>query len=194
MLRDNPMVRRFCTVNLVFALAVTQLESMFAFLMLDRFGYDAFHVAMILVLMAAVMVGIQGGGIHPLAKRFGEKNLLITGAVVMAIAFATIPQFHRVDLLLIPLVLSAGGRAISQPSMLSMVSLAAPENNLGAVMGSFQSAAALARTVGPVIAGLLYGLDQAWPFLLAAGLMGVVTWLGLDLPTMEEAAVGVAQE
>ena len=78
--------------------------------------------------------------------------------------------------------------------MLSMVSLAAPENNLGAVMGSFQSAAALARTVGPVIAGLLYGLDQAWPFLLAAGLMGVVTWLGLDLPTMEEAAVGVAQE
>jgi DHA1 family tetracycline resistance protein-like MFS transporter len=193
LLRDNLLVRRICALNLFFSLAVTQLESMFAFLMLDRFGYDARQVAMILVLMAAVMAGIQGGGIRHLAKRYGEKNLLVAGTAMMALAFAAIPQFHRVDLLLIPLIASAVGRAISQPSMMSMVSLAAPERHRGAVMGSFQAAASLARTFGPVIAGLLYSLDQAWPFLLAAGLMGVAIWLGLDLPSTEDAQVSAAQ-
>ena len=148
---------------------------------------------MILVLMAAVMGGIQGGGIRPLAARFGERNLLVAGIAMMAVAFAGVPQMHRVDLLLIPLVLSAVGRAISQPSMMSMVSLAAPEAERGSVMGSFQSAASLARTVGPVMAGVLYSLDQGYLFLLAAGLMAVATWMGLELPKKEEAAVSAAQ-
>ena len=38
LLRD-PLVRRLCTANLVFSIAVAQLEAVFAFFMIDRFGY-----------------------------------------------------------------------------------------------------------------------------------------------------------
>jgi len=36
------------------------------------------------------------------------------------------------------------------------------------VMGVFQSSAAGARIVGPLIAGALYDQDQTWPFWMAA--------------------------
>jgi multidrug resistance protein len=65
-LRD-PAVRRLSVANLLFALGVTQLESMFAFLMMDRFGWDVREVAFVLVGMAVVMGGIQGGGMKSLA-------------------------------------------------------------------------------------------------------------------------------
>ncbi len=87
----DPRIRSICRANLFFSLAVTQLETIFALLMLNRFGYDARDVAFILVLMAAVMGGIQGGGMRPLVARFGERKLVVAGAVIMAAAFAAIP-------------------------------------------------------------------------------------------------------
>jgi MFS family permease len=64
----NPAMRRLCTINLIFSLAVTQLETIFAYFMIDRFRFDAMHVAFILVGMAVLMGGVQGGAIRPLAS------------------------------------------------------------------------------------------------------------------------------
>ena len=184
-LRD-PLVRRLCIANLAFSLAVTQLEAVFAFFMLDRFGYDAPDVAWILVLMAIVMGGIQGGGMRRLAERFGERSLLLGGSVVLGLSMTAVPWVHAVPLLLIPLVLSAAGRAVSQPPLMSLVSMAASEAERGAVMGSFQSAASVARVFGPALAGLLYDAATPAPFLLAGGLMVVVFALGIGLPASNE--------
>ncbi len=164
-------VRRLCLANLTFSLAVTQLESIFAFFMMDRFDYDARQVAFILVFMAVLMGGIQGGAMRGLAARLGERRLLLLGSFLMAVAFAGIPWAGGVALLLVPLSLSAVGRAISQPSLMSLVSVAANPSERGAVMGTFQSAASLARVLGPLAAGLLYDWRSASPFVLASVLM-----------------------
>ena len=129
-------------------------------------GYDARDVAFILGMMAVIMGGIQGGGMRPLVARFGERRLIVGGAVLMGLAFASIPWLHRVTLLLVPLAVSAAGRAISQPSLMGLASLAATAQTRGVVMGTFQSAASLARIFGPVAAGLLYDLSMGAPFLL----------------------------
>jgi DHA1 family tetracycline resistance protein-like MFS transporter len=134
-------------------------------------------------LMAVVMGGIQGGGIRSLAKRYGESQLLQTGVITMAIAFLAIPFTGSVGILLIPLVASAVGRAISQPSMLSLVSFEATSSNRGAVMGVFQSAASLARTFGPLIAGVLFDWNDGYPFYFAAATMFVAIPLCLRLPS-----------
>jgi MFS family permease len=180
-LRD-PLVRRLCIANLAFSLAVTQLEAMFALFMGDRFGYDARQVAFLLVGMAVVMGGIQGGAMRALSARFAERSLLRWGSVALAIAFAALPAAPTVALLLLPLTLAAVGRGVAQPAMMGMASLAAPKDQRGVVLGSFQSAASLARVIGPLAAGLLYDRLASGPFQLAAVLAAGVAVLAARLP------------
>lgn len=180
-LLGDPFVRRLCLANFLFTLGVNQLESIFAFFMMDRFHYDAAHVAYILVMMAAIMVGIQGGLIKRLVLRFGEKKLLLVGAALLGIAFLALPEIFSVGLLLLPLAVSSLGRGISQPSLLSLVSQGTAANDRGAVMGIFQASASLARVFGPAVAGLLYHRNMALPFLLAGILMAGVFLVSLGI-------------
>jgi MFS family permease len=168
-LRD-PVVLRLCLLNFVFSVAVTQLETVFAFFMLDRFGYDAQHVAVVLVGMAIVMGGVQGGGMKALSRRFEERALVAGGAIALGAAFLAMPAMPSVALLVLPLVVSAVGRGVSQPALMSLVSFAATPATRGTVMGSFQASASLARVVGPALAGLLYDAKLALPFWLAGAL------------------------
>lgn len=170
----SPGILQFCLLNFFFTAGVTQLEATFAFFMMKRFNYDARAVAYILVLMALIMVLVQGGLIRRLAPRFGERNLLLFGGALLALAFIAVPSSITVAWLLIPLSISSLGRGIAQPSLMSLVSKLASSRERGAVMGSFQSAASLARILGPVTAGFLFDRNSAYPFYFAALLMGVV--------------------
>lgn len=185
-LRD-PLVRRLCAANLLFSMAVAQLETIFAFFMLDRFGYDARQVAWILVAMAVLMGGVQGGGMKALAARFPERTLVIVGCTLLAVSFAAAPAMPTIAWLLLALAVSAIGRAVVQPSLLGMTSIAAGVSERGAVMGAFQSSASLARVVGPLAAGLLYDAAVPGPFALASGLLLATILLSRALP----ARVGV---
>lgn len=167
----EPLVRRISWANLFFALAVTQLETVFALLMKEKFGYDLLQVAFILVGMAVLMGAIQGGGIRALAARFGERSLLFSGAGLMVVAFVGVPLAPSVGLLLVPLAISAIGRGICQPSMMSLASSFTTASTRGVVMGTFNSRASLARAIGPLPAGFLFDVSMGIPFFLAAALM-----------------------
>jgi DHA1 family tetracycline resistance protein-like MFS transporter len=180
-LRD-PLVRRLCLANLAFSLAVTQLEAMFALFMRDRFAFGERDVAFLLIGMALVMGSIQAGAMRRLSVRFAERSLLRWGSLALVVGFATMAPAPSVALLLIPLTLAAVGRGVAQPALMGMASLAAPEDQRGLVMGSFQSAASLARVIGPVTAGLLYDRSTSGPFQLAAVLMAVVVALAAGMP------------
>jgi MFS family permease len=178
----NPLVRQISWANLFFSLAVTQLETVFAFLMMAKFDYDLRAVAFILVGMAVVMGAVQGGGIRALADRFGERSLLFSGAGLMALAFVAIPLSPSVGILLAPLAVSAVGRGICQPSMMSLVSSFATPATRGAVMGTFTSRASLARALGPLPAGLLFDVWMGAPFFLAAALLAAMLACCTGLP------------
>src|SRR5262245_38788560 len=107
----EPLLRRLCIANFVFSVAVAQLETLFALFMLDRFGYDAGAVAVLLVSMAVLMGGIQGGAMKRLAARWSERSLAIAGSALLAFGFLSVPAAPSVALLLVPLALCAVGRA-----------------------------------------------------------------------------------
>lgn len=184
-LRD-PAVRRLCLANWLFSMAVTQLETVFALFMMDRFDYDARHFAFLLVAMAVVMGGIQGGGMKALSARFRERSLVAGGALLLAVSFAAIPQIPSVAPLVAVLMVSAVGRAVLQPPLMGLASIAAGAGARGAVMGAFQSSASLARVMGPALAGVLYDRSLAAPFLLAAVLTLAVALFARALPVRRE--------
>lgn len=183
----NPAVRRLCILNLIFSLAVTQLETVFAYFMIDRFQFDAMHVAFILVGMAVLMGSVQGGAIRPLAARYGERKLALTGFAIMSVSLLAVPFMPVVVWVLPPLAFSAIGRGIGQPPMLGLVSMSAAASERGSVMGTFQSSASLARVLGPTAAGSLYAVHHGGPFVLAAALMFIACVLAIRLPRVRKA-------
>ena len=170
----DPAVRLICLLNLALSTAVVQLETVFAFFMADRFGYDAMDVAWIFIGMAVLMGGIQGGGMKALAARFSERTLARGGSLLLAAAIAMVPFSTTIAVLLLPLAFSAIGRAVLQPSLMSLVSLEARPEHRGVVLGTFQSAASLGRVLGPVVAGLLYDTEMGAPFWFASLLLVVL--------------------
>lgn len=174
-------VFKMCLIYFLFTLGVTQLESVFAFFMMDRFGYDAMHVAYILAMMALIMILIQGGLIRILTQKYGENLLLISGALILSLAFLLVPHAATVPLLLLPLGFASIGRGIGQPSLMSLVSKKSPPHMRGAVMGTFQASASLGRVAGPALAGFAYDAWPSSPFYLAAVLMVVVFVLALNV-------------
>jgi MFS family permease len=178
----QPLVRRLCAANFAFTVAVNQLETVFALFMMHRFHYDASQVAVLLVAMAVLMGGIQGGGMKGLAARFGERSLVAGGGVLLAAGFLALPPVHSVGLLVVPLALCAVGRAVLQPSLMSLVSVAAGARERGTVMGAFQASASLARVAGPLAAGFLYDLAVPAPFVLAGVLVALVALQARSLP------------
>jgi predicted MFS family arabinose efflux permease len=64
---------------------------------------------------------------------------------------------------------------------MSLASLSSGSDDRGVVMGVFQSSAAAARVVGPVMAGALYDLAQGYPFWMAAALVTCAAGLALSV-------------
>jgi MFS family permease len=189
---SDPTVRLLCLLNLAFSIAVVQLETVFAFFMADRFGYDAMDVAWIFVGMAVLMGGIQGGGMKALSRRMSERRLARGGSLVLGLAIAAVPFASTVAVLLVPLAFSAVGRAVLQPSLMSLVSIEARPEHRGIVLGTFQSAASLGRVVGPVVAGLLYDAEMGAPFWFASVLLVVLCAGARGLREREPAAEPMA--
>ncbi len=178
---SSARARRICIAYFVLIFAVSQLETVFAFLMMDQFDLDALHVAFILMFMGVVMAGIQGGAIRPLSRRFGDRRLWIAGALILAPCLAVVPFIHDIWFLLLPLAISSVGRGLIHPAMLSLVSRSATREERGLVLGTFQSSASLARMVGPFAAGALYDWWLASPFVAASVLTFVVLAFGITL-------------
>lgn len=187
--KDKSM-RYLWMMNLLFALGTTQFEAVFAFFMMDRFGYDARHVATFLVMMAVISVLVQTGGMRRLATRFGEKKLILVGSGILTLTAIAIPQMRLVSMLILPLCLMSLGRGITYPPLYSLASKKTKIGQRGKSMGIFQSAASLARAFGPGLAGFLYDRAQTFPFIFASVMMAIFFTMSWRLPASNKTSDG----
>lgn len=154
------------------------LEQTFGFYLLAALGVTKEDQPMVsgIILGVAGLVGIiiQGGLIGPLVARFGEANIIRAGIAAMILGFATFGIPHTVIALILgPMMLLSLGRPLAAPSLSALVSRKA---NLGQgiALSVSQSFDALARTVGPLVAGYLFAhYGPAVPYHVSAAAMGV---------------------
>ncbi|HTS88463.1 MAG TPA: MFS transporter [Gemmatimonadales bacterium] len=156
--------------------AFTVLYVVFPLQVERALGLDRHHSAFFFVLMGVVSAVIQGGLVGRLVPRVGERALLVTGPLLLALGLGLLPVAfeagpHRglAMLYVALLVLSAGWGFIS-PSAAAFVSRVAPADEQGRALGLLQSTGAVARIVGPVMAGTVAahaGADAA--FVVASG-------------------------
>ncbi len=181
------LVMLFFLVTFAFA----GLEATFAMWSERAFGWGATQNGYLFAYAGVLSALVQGGLMRPLAKRFGERRLLIQGALAFALGLALIPLAHALPLLLVAMGLVAYGGGISNPSLSSLISLAADRRTLGSVLGISQSAASLARILGPTFAGAVFTLaGRNGPYIAGAAIMLAVLVLAVVLERRAAPAAG----
>lgn len=169
--------REFSTVLLLtflFTAAFSTMHPVFPLFASERFGLDERAVGWLFAFLGTVSAIMQGGVVRALAPRIGEDRLVRLAAVPFVAGLFLIPMAPSVPFLLLALALLAVGFGGTLPSLVSLLSRAAPDELQGSSLGIGQSVGALARVAGPLAGGLAWDLlGPSGPFLFGALLAGL---------------------
>jgi MFS family permease len=169
-----PGIGAAIAINFVFILWFAGMEQTFRLFTADRFGMSDAATGRVFGLVGIVSAVFQARFVPRLAPRFGEAALVRSGLGVQAAAFLLLgvcPWFGAGATagLYLSAALIAAGNGLTQPSLPAFASRRAEPGTQGLTLGTLQSAAALARAVGPIVGGALYaGVAPSAPYLAGA--------------------------
>ena len=173
---------------LCITMAFSTLQPTLSLLSSERFAMGARQAGYLFALLGIVSVIVQGGLVRRLVPRIGERKLLRISAIPFGLGLLLIGLSNSTPGLLAGLVLVGIGYGGAVPSVLGLLSRAADPAGQGAILGLGQSVGSLARVLGPALAGGLFDVRLALPYLAGALLIlaGAVVTAGLVQP--EEAS------
>jgi multidrug resistance protein len=166
----SPGLARILVLYFLVTAAFAVIQPTLSLLGTDRFALDARQVGYLFAFLGLVSAVIQGGVVRRIAPRFGEARLILLSATPFALGMLLVAVAPTIPVLLVALALLAVGYGGALPSVLSLVSRAAPDEMQGGVLGIGQSVGSLARIVGPAAAGALYDVSLAAPYLFGMAL------------------------
>jgi MFS transporter, DHA1 family, tetracycline resistance protein len=184
----HPTVGFLISLYFFATFAFAAFEVTIGLLLKHKFNYGPKEVGYYITYCGVLSALLQGGGIGPLIKRFGERKLLSLALIVVAIGLLMIPYVSSNTGLLIALGVFAAGSGIHRPPLFGLISILTPENEQGATMGVTQSAGSLARIIAPVFAATLFEVKPALPYIICsavAAASGVVAWTYLNRPEVK---------
>ncbi|MEX0847666.1 MAG: MFS transporter [Ilumatobacteraceae bacterium] len=183
-------LRRLAFVGFVTMLAFTAFESTFSLLGSVRFGLTEGSTAAVFLFVGVVLVAMQGGAYSRLAERWGVGIVLRNGLGLLVVGLLVLAVATSWGLLIGSLALLALGQGCASPAITTMVADRAPAHQRGQALGFQQSASAVARVVGPPVAGLLFdhvgvGSPSVAGALLCALSLGLLVMWGLHRPAKD---------
>lgn len=149
-------VNRYIVIGFFSALPFAGFEATFSLFGGARFDLTEGSTAAIFFGIGLAMSVVQGALIGPLTKRFGSVALLRTGLALVATGLLVLGGAAVWVVLGAALLLIVVGSGVTNPSLTTLVADSAPADRRGEVLGFQQSAGALARVVGPPLAGLSF--------------------------------------
>jgi MFS family permease len=172
----DPRMRMLVLVYFLFMLGFTMMEATLTLFIEKRIGARDHaqlvrRVGYLFGFIGIIQVALQGGLVGRLAQVFGERKLLIVGCGITAIALGALPAASSWAGIYGCAFGLACGHGLSQPSVASLISRAASAETQGGALGVSQSAASLARVIGPALGGALFQqVTPGTPYLVAAAL------------------------
>lgn len=171
-------------IFLVVTFAFANMEATLVMLTARQFSFGPVQNSLMFAYIGFLIVLVQGGMIHRLSKKYGEKKLIATGSLLVASGLLLTPLTANLWVLALALAMLAFGYGINTPSNQSILSKLAKGENVGGVMGVGQSLSTLGRIIGPVIGGAAFEhLGTGSPYVIGAIAMVAAFLLSLRLPT-----------
>jgi DHA1 family tetracycline resistance protein-like MFS transporter len=179
LLRSNPILARLSLVNFIAQLAHVVLPSTFVLYATYRYGWDTRTVGLTLALVGICAMAVQGAGIGPIVKRFGERRALLLGLGSGAIVFLIFGAAPSGPLFWIGIPVMALWGVAGAATQALTTRLVAPDQQ-GQLQGATSSVQSVSQLLGPFLFTLTFAyfigaqaplqLPGA-PFLLAAALL-----------------------
>jgi multidrug resistance protein len=178
----NPSFMTALVLSFIFTTAFSIMHPIFPLFAAGRFGLNERDVGWLFAFIGVISAVMQGGVVRYLVARVGEVKLIRASAVPFVVGFTIIGLSSTVPILLVGLALLAVGFGGTLPSLMSLLSRSAPDEFQGGSLGVGQSAGALARIVGPLVAGVVWDtLGMSAPYFIAAAIGAVAGIWGLRL-------------
>jgi DHA1 family tetracycline resistance protein-like MFS transporter len=165
----NPAIAPVLWTFFLASLGFGGFEVTLALLSHDALGLDDAHIFWIFAFVGFVLVLAQGLLYRRLANRVSEPTFMAAGMLLMALGVATIggvawlgtqPDWYATAALIwlaLPcMAVAVTGFALLTPSAQALISRRTHADRQGEILGVNQSASAMARILGPIIALTLY--------------------------------------
>jgi MFS transporter, DHA1 family, tetracycline resistance protein len=165
-----------------FIFAFSTFTSGFALFAERRFEWNGHpfgprEIGYLFAYTGALGIVLQGAGMGPLVKRFGEARLVTAGFVSMMTAQLLLGVVHGIAPLVAVATIASFGSGVVRPGLTSLISRTAARHEQGTVLGLNQSLQAIAQILAPAAGGLLItaGLLPEWAWMSgSAALLGLL--------------------
>lgn len=164
-------LKRLLFVTFVSLVAFSGFEATFSLLTEARFDLSESATYGVFFLIGMGLVFVQGGAIHPVVARLGETATVRTGLACNAIGLALVAVDNGWATLAPALILLVVGQGLASPTLSALVAGRSGAESRGVTLGFQQSAGGLARSLGPALAGVLFGWAIPAPYVAGAALV-----------------------
>lgn len=186
----KPMVGQLLWTNFIFITAFMLMQISCSLMWKEITLLDEKQIGYVFAFIGVATAVVQGLLVGRMVKAFGEIKMLTYGIIFMAVGLAILPLTGKtlfVPVQFIGLALIALANGCLTPSITSLLSKFANQNEVGHVLGVSQSFGSVARAVGMGLSGFLYSIQFAVPFVVGTVLMLICFWFTDKLKTQSVA-------
>lgn len=170
-IQSNKGLRSLLLASVFHFIAFAQLQGNITVYFKDVLLWNAAQMGIIFLMVGIADFVTQGYLVSKLHNFFDEQKLSVIGisiAGAMYLVFASFIRFHIGGEVYLAYLIYAFGKGLFEPSMSSLVSKTANNNEQGKAQGSYQSLQSLTRVIGPITAAFLYDIHKGLPYLVCA--------------------------
>ncbi len=170
----EPRFRDLFVISFIYITAYSMMQMTIAMFWYDDYALDKTDIGNMFALVGLGSAVVQGTMIGWLQRTFGEKNLMVWGALMVAVGLGMIgfiPPALFLPLSIVSIALLSLGNGCLSPTLLSQLSRNAEQHEQGEVLGMNQSFGSLARIAGPALGGRLYEFDHTLPYIVSGAIM-----------------------
>ena len=168
----RPDLGRVLVIDFVYWFAFAIFQTTFALFTSRRFHFDASQTGYFFSAFGILGAIVQGGLIRPIVRRLGDKPTFILGLLCSVVGLIGATLTHSVTVFAATLVPLAFGIGFGHPTLSSLVSRTAREDEQGRVQGAASAVESLGRTVGPVWGSAsLQRFGEGVPYVSAAAFL-----------------------
>ncbi len=149
-LKSPYVIGLLSTTVLTFILLYGPIITYFPYIISYRFKATAATIGLFMSAMS-IVTAITSSQLQILTKRYSEKNLILYGFIGLCISFIIAGFAYNYFWLAIAIIIAGASNAINNPSLLSLLTAAAPAQFRGAIMSLNGMGLRIGQTAGPLL-------------------------------------------
>lgn len=157
-------------VTLVFSFGLANYQATISMYMDKKYAYTPSEIAVLLTVGGFIGVVVQTFVVDPLFRKYGEMRVILVNLLIAAFAMIGILFVDRFWSLMLISIFFFTATSLLRPALNTLISKMAG-NEQGFAAGLINAYMSLGNMFGPALAGTLFDLNMALPYILGFAIL-----------------------